>query len=169
MQTKFAFKKLVNPLFKGVAFGFGLLLIIGIAFAFSTWAPGQPPQGNPANGNVQLASTCPSCPAGYNLNTATNTCIAVETSGRAYGYCSATTGKTCCYDSTGRTDGCGSSRTYCNASGLISPAICATNTSCGCASGYTLKPTGGSDCSNNLPGTLCNTTCTALYYTCIKN
>jgi len=74
METKFAFKKLVNPLFKGVAFGFGLLLVVGIAFAFSTWTPGQVPQANPANGNVQLAA-CPACPTGYSVDTITNTCV----------------------------------------------------------------------------------------------
>ncbi|MDD3066383.1 MAG: hypothetical protein PHO48_00935 [Candidatus Gracilibacteria bacterium] len=54
METKFAFKKLTTFLSKGMIFGFSSILIIGVAYAFSTWNPRQPPQANPADGNVKI-------------------------------------------------------------------------------------------------------------------
>ena len=146
----------------GLAFGLSLILVMGVAFAFSTWAPGQVPQGNPANGNVQLASTCPSCPAGYNLNTTTNTCVAVETPGRAYGYCSDGS-STVCYNG-GRSATCRSS-SGCDSVGLIAPATCASV--CGCLAGYTLKLTGTAS-GGDAPTTI-STSWTTNYYTCIKS
>ncbi|MFA5351678.1 MAG: hypothetical protein WC304_00140 [Candidatus Gracilibacteria bacterium] len=55
METKFVFKQSITFLSKGMVLGFSSILIIGVAYAFSTWNPRQPPQANPANGNVKIS------------------------------------------------------------------------------------------------------------------
>jgi len=65
--------KLFTRLIEGLILGFGFLSIIGIAFAFSTWSPSQPPQTSPADGNIKLV--CPACPTGYHANDAGDACV----------------------------------------------------------------------------------------------
>ncbi|MDD3066381.1 MAG: hypothetical protein PHO48_00925 [Candidatus Gracilibacteria bacterium] len=75
MNTKFIRNAITRYLLEILVFGSGFIFIIGIAYAFSTWAPGQPPLALPVAGNVKLLG-CPACPANYHVDTATNTCVA---------------------------------------------------------------------------------------------
>ncbi|MFA5351676.1 MAG: hypothetical protein WC304_00130 [Candidatus Gracilibacteria bacterium] len=54
MNTKFIRNAITRYLLEILVFGSGFIFIIGIAYAFSTWNPKQPPQANPANGNVEI-------------------------------------------------------------------------------------------------------------------
>jgi len=165
MQKNPLIKRLTTRFLEGLILAFSFLLILGIAFAFSTWTPGQPPQGSPANGNIQLAAcpVCPSCPDGYYLNTTTNKCVEADISGHSYGYCSSTNITSCVPGGGPRGTGstCRNSGT-CDLSSLVTPANCATYSSCGCLAGYTLKLTGTASGVEGISWT-------TSYYTCIKN
>ena len=49
------FQQFTQFALKGIALGLGIISVIAIAYAFTTWSSGNSPQASPVSGNVNLS------------------------------------------------------------------------------------------------------------------